>query len=348
MRTLFNNKRIAHSAWLAWMSQWGKLIDAGVPAVDAIELSTTLLGNTGPEGKLQAHLLSLNEELQAGKTLLTAFHALKTPLPDYLELALLCGQATGDLGKAIRQQTEKATTIRMARTAMAHSLMYPSLVFSMSLACLAFLNQIGSSSGISKHHNSGIGLSDGLLILGMFSALPMLYFRRLVGKTPSGRHCLVFPKHLGVALPNGPLKVSQFFFVIASQLDAGMDLMQVLGRADHNPLRPTAKRNALTRELDRFKYVLHQSLKQGMRFHQAMQSTRAPDFMVTQARLAEQTGQIAQCFYTAATVFELQANKRLERMKNWLGPLTLLGSAAILAYAYQSNLAPLYSNLTGL
>ena len=90
------------------------------------------------------------------------------------------------------------------------------------------------------------------------------------------------------------------------------------------------------------------NLKQGMSLSQAMQAAQAPSFLIRQSQLAEQTGNLAYCFFLAAKVYEMQAIEAQRKLQSVLPPIALAVAALTLAMAYQFTLAPLYNNLTGL
>jgi type II secretory pathway component PulF len=139
--------------------------------------------------------------------------------------------------------------------------------------------------------------------------------------------------------------------VIACELHAGLDLMHCLR---HRTL-PTASwwggtylsTNTLHR-LNKLMLGIQQQLKLGMSLSQSMQAAGAPGFLVRQSQLAEQSGNLAYCFFLASTVYEMRARETQQRLQNTLPSIALAIAALTLALAYEFTLAPLYNNLTGL
>ena len=343
---MFNRRQIGLAHWLAWMEQWGALIESGMPTLDALKLSSALLGNAPQERKLKGALNQTASALEAGRPLSQAFLSANLNTPECLRLALLCSESTGDLSKALAQQCQQAKHNLLAYSTLAKSLAYPCLVLLLSVCCFFFLQHFAKQNGIAQP-STALALGDWLLLLGLLCIPFLLAQHKKSSKSPPN-HMGALSKHMGLILPSGPNKVSNFLFVMACQIEAGIDLMQVLkqGHTDTNTRRKKAKR--LDRELMRFKHVLAQSLINGMGFQRAIAATQAPEFLVSQAKIAEQTGRIDTCFFLASKVFALQATKRQERLQTWLGPMTLLVAAGILVYAYYSAIGPLYANLGGL
>lgn len=338
---MFNRRIIKLSCWIGWMEQWTELLEAGMPTLDALALSTSLLGHSHTEQRLRISLRQTHAALEAGKTLSLAFEGATLSPPSSLRLAIDCGESTGLLSKALRQQITQTKHKLQAQHALSKSLAYPCMVLLMALFCLVFLQQFAQSNGLTPASNSSQALGDWLLGLGLVFTIALLLLHR--NKKANNRQTAqgALGKHTGLILPSGLQHVSGFFFVMACQLEAGIDFMHIL-KQHRTPKRKPKK---LDRELLRFKYILAQSLSNGQPLHMAMQSAQAPAFLIAQAKIAEHTGRLDTCFFLASKVFEIQAKKRQDQLQAWLGPLTLLTAAGILVYAYQSTLAPLYANL---
>jgi type II secretory pathway component PulF len=338
---MFNRRTIQLSCWVGWMEQWTELLEAGMPTLDALALSTSLLGQSSAEQRLRISLRQTHSALEAGKTLSFAFEGATLSPPDSLRLAINCGESTGQLSKALRQQITQTKLKLQAQHALSKSLAYPCMVLLMALFCLVFLQQFAQNNGLNQASNTTQQWGDWLLGLGLVFTIGLLLLHR--SNKANNRQTVqgAFGKYTGLILPSGLQQVSAFFFVMACQLEAGIDFMHILKQ------HPTPKRKPkkLDRELLRFKYILAQSLGNGQALHMAMQSAQAPAFLIAQAKIAEQTGRLDTCFFLAAKVFESQAKKRQDQLQAWLGPLTLLTAAGILVYAYQNTLAPLYANL---
>lgn len=336
--------RITPVTWQTWMGQWAELIQSGMPVLDALALSTELQGNNRQARVLQARLVRTAEFLQQGQSLQTAFRAACGTLPLPLEVALLCAQANGDLGGAVHEQLQRWKTTCEASRALGRSLIYPGVVLLLAIACWVFLHQVSSPhwAQTPAQQNAMFKLSDVLLLAGGGLLLAAGLGRVMKKQTQANE------QHW---MPHKAWLASNFYHVIACELQAGLDLMHCLrfrvmpASSWLNPLTQEAK---TTLALNQMMALVQRNLKQGMNLAQAMQHARAPGFLIRQSQLAEQTGNLAYCFFLASKVYEIQARDAQQKLQSVLPPLALGIAALTLAMAYQFTLAPLYNNLTGL
>lgn len=343
MRAKPIGQKIQTAMWQTWMGQWAELIQSGMPVLDALLLSCELLGSARQSERMRYGLKRTARFLQEGQNLETAFRASFGMLPMPLEVSMLCAQASGDLGCALLEQLNRWKATSDAQQALGKSLLYPLVVMVLAVACWVFLHQVSH-----PHHaahsptqpsftwsNSLIGLGFALLLLALF-------FRARRNRNQTTR------RHL---LPHTAWLSSSFYHVIACELHAGLDLMHCLRcRTVSNHkwfgvFEPARKTMA---DLNDLMLRIQQNLRQGMSLSQSMSKAAAPDFLVRQSHLAEQTGNLAYCFFLAAKVYEMKARETQQRLQSVLPPLALALAALTLAMAYQLTLAPLYNNLTGL
>lgn len=343
-----NTKRhaIKPQTWQTWMGQWAELLASGMPVLDSLELSGELQ-NGHRQGRLLLQCLQRTGQfLQSGQSLQTAFRASFGALPTALEVALMCGQASGDLGAALNEQLQRWRTTREANLALGKSLIYPGVVLVLALACWIFLHQVSSPHIASQTVNESASFrgSDGLLLAGFTMMAIALGLRVTKHHTRQDNQFV---------LPHRPRLASDFYHMIACELQSGLDLMYCL-RYRHLPqmasLMPGSMnpQTSMLKELNRLVNSAQGHLRMGSGLGQAMQKAQAPEFLIRQCQLAEQTGNLAHCFFLAAKVYEIRAKSAQERLQNILPPLALALSALTLAMAYQFTLAPLYGNLTGL
>lgn len=337
-------EKIKPSTWRSWLGQWTELLQSGMPALDALALSSELQHMHSQAELLRLGLSRTSRFLQEGQSLQTAFRASFTKLPMHLEIALVCAQASGDLGTALQTQLDRWTITSDAQNALGKSLVYPLLVLTLACACWVLLHQVSAPHFSQTSAPSGLAIkwSDTFLLAGVFLLLIAGYFRM--------RHRNTKPE-LKTLLPHSAWMASNFYHVIACELHAGLDLMHCLR---HRTLPSTKWLGVLQLStgtllsLNSLMQRIQQQLKQGMSLGQSMSLSGAPNFLVRQSQLAEQTGNLAYCFYLAAKVYEMQARETQQRLQSTLPTIALAVAALTLALAYQFTLAPLYDNLTGL
>ena len=336
-------KKISHACWQNWMGQWSELLQSGMPVLDALELSIELQGHCRQGRLLQTNLQRSLQFLQSGQNLQTAFRAAFGVLPQALEVALLCAQASGDLAQTLHVQLQRWRTTSAAHQTLGKSLIYPAVVLLLAIACWIFLHQVSSPHIQPESQSAGqaADLADLLMFAGGLLLLASGALR-LLGRNKTN------DVHL---LPHAAWLASDFFHVIACELQAGLDLMHCLRHRAipaNRWLAWTATNNTTLAGLNSLSAQIQRQLKEGLPLSQAMSRANAPAFLIRQSRLAEQTGNLSQCFSLAAKFYEMQATRAQQRLQSTLPPVALALAAATLAMAYQYTLAPLYSNLTGL
>lgn len=272
------------------MGQWAELLQSGMPVLDALILSSELQCNNKQGKLLHEKLQRTVVFIQAGQNLQTAFRASCGTLPLPLEVALLCAQANGDLGSALQEQLERWNTTSTANHTLARSLIYPGVVLAMAICCWVFLHHV--SSPHMRHTQPTVGVAELLLVSGGITLFLSLLLR-LYRKRETGLHTRFI-------LPNKAWIASNFYHVIACELNAGIDLMHCL-RYRAMPLGKLPRRlnpnHAMLYSLNVLVAHIQKNLKQGMSLTQAMQQAQAPQFLIRQSQLAEQTGNLAYCFF---------------------------------------------------
>jgi type II secretory pathway component PulF len=335
--------KIPPACWQIWMSQWSELLQSGIPVLDALELSMELQGNGRQSRLLRANLQRSLQFLKTGQNLQTAFRAAFGALPQALEVALLCAQASGDLAQALDTQLQRWKKTSTAHQALGKSLIYPVVVLLLAIACWIFLHQVSSPHIHTDKTNmdQSVNTAEILMIVGGLLLL-MSGAAHLIGRhQTAGIHWL----------PHNAWQASDFYHVIACELHAGLDLMHCLryrAMPANRWLAWTSAGNNPLASLNTLSLLIQRHLKEGLPLSQAMTRAKAPAFLIRQSQLAEQTGNLSHCFSLAAKVYEMQAISAQQRLQSTLPPMALALAAATLAMAYQFTLAPLYANLAGL
>lgn len=335
--------KIPPACWQIWMSQWSELLQSGIPVLDALELSMELQGNSRQGRLLRANLQRSLQFLKTGQNLQTAFRAAFGALPQALEVALLCAQASGDLAQALGTQLQRWKKTSTAHQALGKSLIYPVVVLLLAIACWIFLHQVSSPHIHADKTNmdQSVNTAEILMIVGGLLLL-MSGAAHLIGRhQTAGIHWL----------PHNAWQASDFYHVIACELHAGLDLMHCLryrAMPANRWLAWTSAGNNPLASLNTLSLLIQRHLKEGLPLSQAMTRAKAPAFLIRQSQLAEQTGNLSHCFSLAAKVYEMQAISAQQRLQSTLPPMALALAAATLAMAYQFTLAPLYANLAGL
>lgn len=334
---------IPQSIYLAWFETWSGLLQAGLPVVEALQMSIDLLPRRGWGPRLQQRLMRVHLRLQSGQTLCDAFVMDAQPWPKPIIQAVFAGQHSGRLAAMTLKYLQHWQKQRAVQSELWRSLMYPLTVVLITALAVWMLNtqlptaQQAAETSADSDWLEGTSLWMGLTsLVGLLIAL--LNMRRQKGK---GQLASVFDS--GALTLWSDWHLSHYFFDLANGLQAGMDLMGLLKLNNARSLRP-AFTGHLSSSTQRLNSQLERALHDGQSLSRALTSCGAPDFLLRQAAVAEKSGDLAACFELAARVFETQAQQRQNRIKATLGPLVLALSALTLTLSFQVHLAPLYGS----
>lgn len=332
--------------WLDWLDDFVKLLEAGLPIVESLNLSIEIGQHQRGFKPLQKRLEGVCRRLEAGQALDQAFLLDMEPWPEPIEIAFRCAPQSGDLAAILRRHLNHWCEYSDAKSQTLKSMIYPSMVLMLVIMAWILLESNTSSFDLSSMQPPPEipniwKLEDWLLT---------------VGVTLGGLALLLNWSKQSHQVPKRNLKpqgwrpatawyYSHFFFEIGSGLEAGLDLLYCLRLSNCRPRRVGWGQRGVFKELTEFSARMERAVRHGHSLHAAFQECGAPVFLLRQSAVAERTGNLANCFILASKVFELEARKRQTRLNASLAPTTLAVAAGFLVYAFQSTLAPLYSHL---
>ncbi|GLR27378.1 type II secretion system F family protein [Limnobacter litoralis] len=329
--------------WIQWFDQWIALLNAGLPLVDSLELSITMQSGLHSRGAMVNALRSSVVDLQAGVNLCSAFADHGRRVPPEICIALMCAQNTGDFAGQLRAHCDRWQRWLAARKALLNSLSYPLFVCLCALLCSWFLHNqplLASATPESQPTDlySASSVLSGVGLLSLLCLMPLWFNKR------HAIHSKSLPL-FGHWLPIKALASAQYFFLIACELEAGVDLIHSLRT---RPLQHKVQLLGSSRQwqsLNRLATRLVRSIQRGQGLHQSCLNAGAPDLLSQQINVAQHTGQLAQAFHLTAKVCEAQALIQLKKLQAVAGPVLLALAGLTLALAYQHSIAPLYSQL---
>lgn len=335
--------------WHAWMGQWAELLHAGQDPLQALALSIELNSQARTSAKLRHILQAAHGALEKGESLIDAFNkASHGNVPAMLQLALECASKSGDLATSLQVQANRWQMVQHMRKDLWRGLSYPLLVLGLAIASWIFLAQ--ATQGLVKTSPwrfTPANFSDWLLLTGGLGALllaPLVWFEHRHKHTKRASTM----DRWGLLMPGPAWAASDYFFVLACELQSGIDLLQCLRPRVHNSGSKTVFAKNTTLELNQFTMQLQHLISRGAGLSAAIAQAQGPRFLVQQAKIAEQSGKLSDCFLLASKVYELRARNAQHRLQTTLPPITLASAALVLALAYQTTLAPLYANLGAL
>ncbi|MDH4396011.1 MAG: type II secretion system F family protein [Limnobacter sp.] len=332
--------------WLDWLDDFVKLLEAGLPIMESLNLSIEIGQHQRGFKAIQRRLEGVSRRLEAGQALDQAFLLDKEPWPEPIEIAFRCAPQAGDLAVMLRRHLDHWCEYSNAKSQTLKSMVYPCVV--LMLVILAWVLLESNTSGFDTGHtrpqpqaDSAWKLEDWLLALGAGLGTTGLLFQQFLKSGKTRKRSL---KPQGWR-PATAWYYSHFFFEIGSGLDAGLDLLHCLRQSNCRPRRVGLGQHRALKELTEFSARMERAVRHGHNLHAAFQECGAPPFLLRQSAVAERTGNLANCFILASKVFELEARKRQTRLNATLAPATLAIAAGFLVYAFQSTLSPLYSQL---
>lgn len=331
--------------WINWFEDWTDLLKAQLPTLEALILSQDILKSHGGNRGLLNSLGIAQERLSNGTSLADSFDQLPHPVPTEVLLAFECGQQTGRISETCQEHLAAWKERILARQALIRSMAYPFLVLLASGFCWWLLDFTTAAvkQTLPSNSQTAWSLPDYLILAG--SLLGMIVLPKALKdrqhRATEKTQCMP----LGGLSPAKAWYISQFFFSIEQELQAGFDILHCLRHRPLRHYRPFVGQKATHQQLNLLNARLHQQLKDGGSFADAMNRAGAPDFMARHAKISEQTGDLASTYSTGVKLFQIEARKRQKRIQNLLGPITLMLAALTLVAAYQSSVAPLYNNL---
>lgn len=332
--------------WLDWLDDFVKMLEAGLPIMESLNLSIEIGQHQRGFKPIQRRLEGVCRRLEAGQALDQAFLMDVQAWPEPIEIAFRCAPQSGDLASILRRHLNHWCDYSEAKSQAIKSMIYPCVV--LILVIMAWVLLKSNASGIElanvrpvKPSGTDWKLDDWLLVFGASLALSGLVIKR-ISKTKQVRKRQLKPQGWR---PGTAWYYAHFFFEIGSGLDAGLDLLHCLRQSNCRPRRAGLGQGQVLKELTEFSARMERAVRHGQNLHAAFQECGAPPFLLRQSAVAERTGNLANCFILASKVFELEARKRQSRLNASLAPTTLAIAAGFLIYAFQSTLAPLYSQL---
>ncbi|MDX1668027.1 MAG: type II secretion system F family protein, partial [Limnobacter sp.] len=315
-------------------------------ALDALTLSLEIAKGHGASKSLIEALEQAIQNLNHGEPLSSLFRNVSTPIPSSISLALECGEQTGQLAPLATRHLQHWQAVSKASKDLQKSLIYPFAVLVASVFCWWLLDVSTASfrQELPQAKASPWTLADFLLALGagtLLIGLPTVIKDRRLLKTRAAEQ----PSLKGMS-PSKAWYVAHFFFSIEQELLAGYDLLYCLRHRHLRIQKGFIGQKHMHTQLNLLCARLHKAVKEGQGFSEAMQQAQAPGFMVRQAKVSELTGELSNTFAMARRLFEMEAVKRQKKIQNLLAPLTLLVATLTLLVAYQTSVAPIYSNLT--
>lgn len=332
--------------WVQWFEDWTELLQANLPAAEAITLSLEIQKGHAGNTQLINSLEMAREKLEKGSNLADAFENIPCPAPTEILLALECSQQTGKTASICLTHLIDWKQRIAARQELIKSMVYPFIVLLASTFCWWLLDFTTASikQEIPADTLNVWNISDYLILAG--TGLLLIMLPKALKERRKERTNNTHPLSLKGWSPASAWYTSQFFFAVEQELQAGFDILHCLRHRQLKNYRPFLGQKKLHNQLNLLNARLHQQLKDGASFGEAMLNANAPEFMVRQAQISEHTGDLSSTYSMARKLFQMEARKRQNKIQSVLAPITLMLAALTLIVAYQTSVAPIYNHLS--
>jgi len=330
--TLF--RRFRASELLIFTQELLALVRSGM----AIPVSLDLLAARAQNPRLRAALAVVRKDVRGGAALSTALAAHPDLFPTALVASVRGGENSGALPDALSRYVTVLKQLVALRRRVANALVYPLVLFCLSLGVVAFLVSyvVPSFSGLYEDLGRAIPVPTQILLAaahGLRSTWPLWLAGaallavavRRGAQTEAGRRLrdralLIFP-WAGDVLRRYAL--TQFCRTLAMVLGGGIPMMQAL---------PVAVAAVENRHIRAQLEALAPGVAAGTPLATALEATGAsPGLAVEMLAVGEQTGNLVDMLGNVADFFGDEVETRLAAMAALIEPLIMVGMGLLVA-----------------
>ncbi len=338
--------KIPKKVLAVFCTQFASILKAGVPLVQALNILTEQTEHK----QLQKILVTVNEELQAGKGLSESLSAHDKALPPIMIKLIEAGEMSGTLDLSLQRLAVQFEKDYKLQKKVKGAMTYPTivgvvavlvviflLVFIMPKFTAIFSTMKTEMPGITKFFLSlsDFVVHDWMYLLG-FIALFIVLFRfykgSVVGQTQIDGMKLKLPV---VKKAMARILSARFARTLATLTASGVSLTQSLRIAS----KVVANKVAENRLID-----IEEQIKRGVSLHAAIsKETMFPKMMMHMTKIGEESGTLDQMLEKAADYFEDEAESSIDKLTSLLQPIMLVLVAVIVLMIMLSVMLPMFS-----
>lgn len=326
--------------------QLATMLEEAVPLDQALSLTR----DAGGGSAVPALVARLRDRLRAGDSLSDALAAEGSAVPGYYVAIVRAGEAAGSLPAALGQLADFLEQSRLAREQVRSSLVYPTVVFLVSLAAIGmFLFLVlprfaelfaGTSTPLPTVTRMVLGLSRTLASQAWLILLILLVFllllRALLAR-PAVRQAW---DGLRLRLPvvgalEREIEIARLARTLAVLITNGVPIAQALAMC-RGVLGNARLRDALQETAD--------AVPKGLALSEALARTAQFPPLATQfVAVGERSGELGTMLERLAGIYERQSGETVKRLLALLVPALTIASAVVVAAVFGSILTALLS-----
>jgi type II secretory pathway component PulF len=319
------------------------LLRVGTPLVDAFQLMIDQ-----SNGPFKYMLLDIREQLTSGSSLATAVRRHRLVFDPVLCEMITVGEQSGALSSVLKQTAEFREHRDRLKDRVFSAILYPSIVFLLSIVVTIFLMTVVAPTLISSLEEMQKelpwptrllkALSDGLIHYGVyltiavsFVALGCIYYvRSQAGRVLWDRSILRVPVLGALVMKQN---CSRLCMVTATLLRSGVELVRAL-EIGKGAVTNSAIANAIE--------TARQRVSSGTDLGAALSSHAViPPTLIQVFALGQQTGQLEELLFQIAEDYNHQVNTLAERLTSIMEPVLIVALSIIVGFILMATLLPI-------
>lgn len=340
-----SRKKINLEKFLVFNQQFVTLVRAGLPILKGLDLLAERL--TDP--KLAQYIRTVRDDVRNGVVLSEAFRNAGVFPPVYVT-SIMAGEKSGSLAEVLDRYIAYQRLGLAVRKKLLVSLIYPSLLFSLSLTMIVFLvtfvvpnfAQLYGSMQAQLPQMTQILIAVGTtarsyVLVGFLGLVAAFFAFRLWSRGEAARNKIDRVKMLTPILGEVWTKyqVAQFSRVLSTLLVGGIPLVQALATAGQS-LGTSLLRGALDNAA--------KLVKEGQTLSAALTTTKMfPTLSIDMIEVGESTGALPSMLASVAEFYEDDVNTRMQAALSLIEPLIMVFMGVFVAFVLVSLYLPIFS-----
>ncbi|HVJ48897.1 type II secretion system F family protein [Desulfitobacterium sp.] len=333
--------------WANLTQRLGMLLEAGIPIISALELMTLQERRKARPGP-QTNWGEVKGFIEAGLALSEALDYIKPPPTQTIRALIRAGEQAGKLSEILNQLARDLEEEYQFRHKIQETLAYPGFLFVLALVVIFVLGifvlpvyeQIFSNLDSSLPIMTQVIFTVArrlpfiisLILAGVLGGIAFLRLKHGKGWREKGAEFLGWTPLWGSLYKQSDQV--QFFRILGTLMEAGIPLADALNLAQETVRLPAMK--------GKIRELIH-ATREGRRLSLILQSDSffPPDVALLWA-IGEESGQLSTILQHLAKMTRRDLEEKMERLTSILGPVLVMGMAAIIGAVAIGVMMPIF------
>ena len=353
MKLSLGGGKVKSKVLTAFTRQLATLIDAGLPLLRGLEVLRK--GEKNPA--LQRAISTISDSVQSGSTFSEAMAQHPKIFNRLFVNMVRAGEAGGVLDVTLSRLADFQEKAQKIKNKVISAMVYPSVVIFVAISIMTFLmivivpkfqeifRDLLQGAPLPALTQFVIGASNlikdqALIVIGVLAGL--IVFIKIWGKTTKGRYVIDKVKLSSPVFGSLLQKVgiARFTRTLGTLIASGVPILQAL-----NIVRETSGNAVIAKAVGQ----IHDSVKEGERIVQPMQSTKVfPPMVVSMVEVGEETGALPDMLMKIADVYDDEVDNAVAALTSMLEPIMIVFLAVIVGTIVIAMFMPLISVITQL